>query len=274
MSDNYLWDRTRTPDPELVRLEQQLGKYKFQPAPRKRSFPVWIPLALAASIAALTIWQLRSQPLSNWTIADQPIALNKTIHIDRETLLHVASIGRLRFAPGAKFKVTRSEPGHQHMDLLEGKFESLIIAAPHVFQVNTLPAKLDDLGCAYEVSVNQAGSGRVAVTSGWLHVNAKGEESLVRQGYEVALAKGKPPSIPRRVEQHDDNDPLTLLHQLWRAPTPLDRAKAFDQLASQFPPPPGVTRQRALNGDRSIVKDYWPVLDLGPNISLPSVFLD
>jgi hypothetical protein len=66
---------------------------------------------------------------------------------------------------------------------------------------------------------------------------------------------------------------LGLLHLLWRGTTPDERAQAFDKLAAAYPPPSGVTRDRALRGDTKLVKDYWPALDLGPEIQLPRVFL-
>jgi hypothetical protein len=33
MNDDYLWDRSGEPDPEVERLEQVLGKYRYQPKP-------------------------------------------------------------------------------------------------------------------------------------------------------------------------------------------------------------------------------------------------
>lgn len=62
MNDNYLWDRTGEPDPEIQKLEEVLGTLRYQPRPLeipadirirgKRSF---FPLAIAAAIALLAI---------------------------------------------------------------------------------------------------------------------------------------------------------------------------------------------------------------------------
>ena len=48
MNDNYLWDRSGEPDPEIQKLEELLGELRYQPQPlqipanitvgRKRSF--------------------------------------------------------------------------------------------------------------------------------------------------------------------------------------------------------------------------------------------
>jgi hypothetical protein len=33
MNDNYLWDRTGEPDPEIQKLEELLGELRYQPQP-------------------------------------------------------------------------------------------------------------------------------------------------------------------------------------------------------------------------------------------------
>lgn len=62
MNDDYLWDKTGQPDPEIQKLEEILGTLRYQPRPlviprRKNYFPL---LAIAASlllaIAAGSIW--------------------------------------------------------------------------------------------------------------------------------------------------------------------------------------------------------------------------
>lgn len=62
MNDNYLWDRSGEPDPEVQELEEILGTLRYQPRPleipadirvaRKRNF---FPLAIAAAIALFVI---------------------------------------------------------------------------------------------------------------------------------------------------------------------------------------------------------------------------
>jgi hypothetical protein len=63
MEDNYLWDRSGEPDPEVQELEEILGTLRYQPRPleipvnvrvdrRRRFFP---PIAIAAALALLAI---------------------------------------------------------------------------------------------------------------------------------------------------------------------------------------------------------------------------
>jgi hypothetical protein len=75
MKDNYLWDRSGEPDPEIQKLEELLGTLRYQPRPLEIPANIGIPrrrnyfsLAIAAAIALLVIgaalwFQIsRSQP--------------------------------------------------------------------------------------------------------------------------------------------------------------------------------------------------------------------
>lgn len=75
MNDNYLWDRTGEPDPEIQELEEILGTLRYQPRPleipadirvaRKRNyFPMAIAAGLAFFVIAAGLWFQfrRSQP--------------------------------------------------------------------------------------------------------------------------------------------------------------------------------------------------------------------
>ena len=63
MEDNYLWDRSGEPDPEIQELENLLGRLRYQPRPleiphdfqtgRRRSF--FPAMAIAAAIALFAI---------------------------------------------------------------------------------------------------------------------------------------------------------------------------------------------------------------------------
>ena len=53
MNDDYLWDRSGEPDPEIQQLEEILGTLRYQPKPLqlKRRFNVFPHLAIAATVA-------------------------------------------------------------------------------------------------------------------------------------------------------------------------------------------------------------------------------
>lgn len=52
MNDDYLWDKSGKPDPEIQELEEILGTLRYQPRPlnlpRRRNY--FVPLAIAATL--------------------------------------------------------------------------------------------------------------------------------------------------------------------------------------------------------------------------------
>lgn len=77
MNDNYLWDRTGEPDPEIQKLEELLGELRYQPRPlqipanvtigRRRSFvlPVTVAAAIIMVAILLALWsQFSRKPTS------------------------------------------------------------------------------------------------------------------------------------------------------------------------------------------------------------------
>jgi hypothetical protein len=84
--------------------------------------------------------------------------------------------------------------------------------------------------------------------------------AALRLDYEILLA-----SAGRQ-------DAVTLINLLWRVP-PERRGAVFDKLASFYPPPAGVTRDRAVAGDWLIVNDWWTAI-FGLAKKLPPVFME
>jgi hypothetical protein len=281
---SYLWDRTPSGNAEadsaLLRWEERLGRYRRAPRPQLASKPAPGPgaakyCAVAACLAlvgALAWRELLLTREANWTRQGERMLLHKKYWLEQAETVEIASMGRLRFAPKSRFRILRS--GREEvMELLEGKFDALILADPYRFRVVTAGVQLDDLGCAYEVSVNRQGAGRVEVSLGWVRANGAGEDSFIAQGYEATFRPGEPPSEPRRVQPAGAGpDILALLHKVWRAPSEDERMAAFDALARRYPPPPGVTRERARQADRKLVKEWWPELPLGKPIAFPDSF--
>ena len=77
MKDDYLWDKSGEPDPEVQKLEEILGTLRYQPRPlelpedlpmqRRRSYLPWVAIAATVLVALLAgiIWlNLRSNNVS------------------------------------------------------------------------------------------------------------------------------------------------------------------------------------------------------------------
>ena len=80
MNDDYLWDKTGEPDPEVQQLEEILGTLRYQPAPleipedlqlpRRRNYFPWLAIAASVLLAILLggLWlsmRSRREPTPN-----------------------------------------------------------------------------------------------------------------------------------------------------------------------------------------------------------------
>jgi len=82
MNDDYLWDKSGEPDPQIQQLEEILGTLRYQPKPlqlpeelptsRRRNYFPWLAIAATVAIALLAagLWLgLRNQEASIPTVA-------------------------------------------------------------------------------------------------------------------------------------------------------------------------------------------------------------
>jgi len=90
MKDDYLWDKTGQPDPEIQKLEEILGRLRYQPKPlelpvaRRRSYFPLIAIAASLMLALLAagIWlrarnQTVPQPQQANVVTPSPVEEKK-----------------------------------------------------------------------------------------------------------------------------------------------------------------------------------------------------
>ena len=58
MSDDYLWDRTGEPDPEIQKLEEVLGTLRYQPRPLRIPAACRSVASAASFVVLRRVWQL------------------------------------------------------------------------------------------------------------------------------------------------------------------------------------------------------------------------
>jgi hypothetical protein len=206
--------------------------------------------------------------------------------------LAVGSIGIVDVEPNSRVRLVTSRRGEHRMALDRGQIRARIWAPPRRFFVNTPSATAVDLGCAYTLHVDDRGWGKVRVESGWVAFEHEGRESFIPKdamcatrpglgpgtpcyqdapaGMEAALTilDFSPPQDVRRPAALEavlagarPRDALTLWHLLTRLP-PGERVRVYDRMAVLAPPPPGVTRQAAIAGDRAALDAWWNTLGL------------
>jgi len=307
--NDYLWDRSGQEDPDVKRLEKLLGRYRLVssasplPVVRRRSVAVWVmvPLAAAATlfIAVIGGKDAAFGPPASWNVSrvtgapvvdsDRLSATTKVgegdwIQTDdsSEAVISVGTIGRVQVEPNSRVQLIRMRSSDHRLALAKGTLRATIWAPPRLFFVETPSATAIDLGCAYTLTVDDLGRGRLCVTSGWVALERGGRETVVPSGAVCETRPGIGPGTPYfggaseefraalarfDFEGAGHGDLETVLRvsnmcevfTLWQLLPSVraeDRGLIFDRMAQILPPPPGVTREGVLALDEGML-EVW-----------------
>jgi hypothetical protein len=226
-NDDYLWDRSGTPDPDVERLERKLASLAHQnPPPRllvpesrmgKRPFRAYAALATAAAIligvllgGTALVRRMNSQAWDltraggNPTISSRPVGAGARLPVggwletdERSTAsLAVGTIGRISVEPGTRLRLVSARSGDHRLQLERGTLHATIWAPPGQFSVETASSTAVDLGCAYTLTMDDNGEGLVSVLVGWVGFEWRGRESFVPAGSMSVTRPGKGPGTP------------------------------------------------------------------------------
>jgi hypothetical protein len=237
VSDEYLWDRSGPPDPEVVRLERLLGGLEQRmpsPAltvlaavPRRRPSRAFALVFAAAAIVigalVAATWIDRGHEPAGWEvtrldgtpeIAARPVADRATLGTgdwlrtgdgDRAAIA-VGDIGEVQVDPGTSLRLLSARSGDYRLHLERGTVHALIWSPPGQFFVETPSSTAVDLGCAYTMTVDAAGVGTVRVTSGWVGFEWQGREAFIPAGAVCLTRPGRGPGTPHYERQEDGFD--------------------------------------------------------------------
>ncbi len=311
--NDYLWDRSGPEDPDVKRLEDVLSAYRHvpygSPLPIERPsrvIPAWVILPLAAAatfvVAILGDKEQSVRGVPRWSI--EAIAGAPLIDSGRlagsgtvtagdwvvtddtsQAVIEVGLLGKVQVEPNSRVQLVSTEETNNRLHLANGTVHATIWAPPRLFFVETPSATAVDLGCAYTLTVDQAGQGRLCVTSGWVALEKEGHEAVVVPSGAVCETRpGHGPGTPYFGGASDEfrmalarydfdggatEDLETVLREsnlcelftLWQLlPTVRDdhRGLIFDRMAQIMPPPAGVTRAGVLALD-SYMLEAWGV---------------
>jgi hypothetical protein len=218
VNDDYLWNRSGEPDPEVQRLEQLLGRYKHEAplrvAVHRRRWP-WLAVAAALMIAILgstLAYRFYWKPGAPWEIetVDGTPTVNGEIVQRRDRLgvgdtlvtdsrsrvtVRVARLGELEITPGTEVELVTTSRGRHRIALRRGMINARIWAPPFTFAVNTPAGLASDIGCAF--TLRYAGDeGLLHVTSGWVDFDGDMRSSLVPEGAMSELRRVLGPGTP------------------------------------------------------------------------------
>src|SRR5215469_10398735 len=236
MKDDYLWDGSGEPDPEIQKLENVLGRLRHnrpapafpaivnaQARPRFWRLPVF-RFALAAAaivlVAAVTLLLQRSTPVTpprpGWEvirmsgsprIGSQSLGANsekgrlgvgQVLETDSrsQASIRVEEVGEIIVDPETRLRLPDSSSGVKRLALERGTIHASIWAPAGEFVIDTPSAVAVDLGCAYTLHVDDDGNGLLHTTMGWVGFKLADHESFIPAGAFCPTHHKTGPGIP------------------------------------------------------------------------------
>lgn len=217
MNDDYLWDRTGEPDPELAHLEKVLGTLRWsasQPRPRvsrrvriRRPVAWWIAAAAGVIVAigtAVSMYRTHvARPLTSWQLSfsgekPKPMHAGQTVETTATTsgAIEAEFVGRIEIEPESRLQLLAATLDEQRLALDHGTIRAFIWAPPAHFVVDTPAAKAVDLGCQYTLHVGKDGVGLLTVQMGWVAFEWHGTESFIPAEAACVTRPGHGPDPP------------------------------------------------------------------------------
>jgi hypothetical protein len=214
MDDRYLWDGTGPVDPEVERLERELGRFRHRRAlrlsePRHRRARPVLAAAAAVLVAIGVAWVARSVAAPRWrvesvqgtpVVGSKPITQSTALAVGQgvetdgssRAKLGIGRVAVISVGPNSRLRLLKSLPIEQRLALDRGTISAKIWAPPRLFFVQTPSALAVDLGCAYTLEVDDSGAGILRVETGWVSFERDGRESIVPADAVCASRQGGP----------------------------------------------------------------------------------
>jgi FecR protein len=268
-----------------------------RPAPTRRSFPGFLryAAALIVVIGAVGYWCSTRPPRPRWQVerldgspsvdgshisGTGSMAVGEWLQTDAisRARIKVGDIGMVEVEPNTRLRLAAAKPDEHRLTLARGDISATVSAPPRLFFVDTSSSTAVDLGCAYTMHADDAGSGLLRVTLGWVSLEWEGRESMVPAGAQCrtrpkigpgtpyfedaseklqqALASfdfAKAATLDTILAESRVRDTLTLWHLLSRVDVG-ERPRVFDRIAALTPIPAGVSREKALMLDPETLK--------------------
>jgi hypothetical protein len=229
------------------------------------------------------------EPVRTQLRLDEPLQLDATASAQ----VSIARIGSMHVEPGSAITLVESSARRHRVMLDRGAVSVRVWAPPGRFSFNTPAGLVLDMGCIFALKVDEDGVAHVQVKTGWVELENGWGEILVPAGASSLMSAAMRPGAPifddastefrlsvRGLEQAEDNqarsrlaqavirtartrDVLTLLMLANASPVPLKRV-LLDRAAQLFPPPPTVTVDAIVGGDKDQLWQWKDTLGLPP----------
>ncbi|MGE5835976.1 MAG: FecR domain-containing protein [Acidobacteriota bacterium] len=226
-SNSYLWDRSGKIDPAVADLERVLGPIAYKPAERPLALPTPIVLqrrrwpmlvALAAGLLLVTAgwlfyWRLQWPAGRPWRMAVatesgariDTLAVGQSLKLDANSSasVDIARLGTMSVQPGAEVTLRTTGSRRHQLRLDRGAVHIRVWAPPQRVFVATPAGNIIDLGCTFTLAVDDSGTARLTVQTGWVQMENVHGESLVPAGASSVMTADRSPLVPL----YDDASP-------------------------------------------------------------------
>lgn len=214
MSEDYLWDRSGEPDPEIVKLEKLLAPFRHSREPRQRHRRNyrWLAIAAVAVLAIVAGFTFHASQRSGvktaWetviTVNGRAVAEPASLYTGQRLRTGSTSriqlrsefVGQIDLEPNSELSVKESSNQHHLLSLRRGTLHALIWAPPSQFAVETPAARAIDLGCAYTLRTDARGDGMLSVERGWVAFEHNDRESFIPSEASCRIHPRSGPGIP------------------------------------------------------------------------------
>jgi Putative zinc-finger/FecR protein len=258
----------------------------------------WALLAVATALVLTTgIYVLRQSRLPAWEVESANGDVGK-LRVGQwlETsssgaTVRIPDIGEVLVESNSRLRLLASQPQDHRMQLEHGTLHATVWAPPRLFFVETPSATAIDLGCAYTLTVDDAGASVLTVTTGLVELDSAGRASIVRAGWSAktrrnggpgtpylsdmrqdlqqalddidfgASAASKNASLDLILRESKDNDLITLWHLLPRVDLAA-RRKIYDRMIALGSAPDGVTAEGTVALDPGMMEQWKSQLGL------------
>ena len=298
MAEDYLWDRSGEPDPELAHLERVLKELCWSGNLRKTQWPrkpLWALAAAAALALGLLIpFAHPTRSATSWQLSlagrnPSPVRTGQIIETGSTAATMQSNVvGQVDIEPNSRLRMLSAYNNQHRLALDRGTIHAFIWAPPTKFVVDTPAAKTVDLGCKYTLCVAKDGTGFLTVQMGWVAFQWNKLESFIPQGAACTTRVGHGPDTPYFLDapkaltdslaEFDrtgsrealssvllaarSHDGLTLWHLLERTGG-AERVEVFNRFSRLVNLPPNVNREGILRGDPATMDAAWNALNLG-----------
>lgn len=114
--------------------------------------------------------------------------------------VRIADIGDVTVYGDSRLRLVGTGPGEHRLALARGRIAAHVSSPPRLFVVDTPVASAVDLGCAYELTVDDDGRTHLRVTSGAVSLEGHGRVSYAPLRTEVIAVAGRGPGTPVAVD--------------------------------------------------------------------------